>query len=222
MVEWVINGVINEGWDSRSSTFENAVDFPAGDRAELVLVAAHLVVVVRVLLQPADELQIMRDDHQLELLRGLVEFDQGGQLFCQVVDVLAVQVGSRLVQGKHAGAGGEDLGQGHADDDGGQHLLAHRAAALHLELDHLVCLLVHHDGVLVVLALAGVQVDLGVNLDVVDVVAVVHCFPDVLDDPVDLVHLIVVQAGDGGLHRSAILLDVSVHAFQLLQLCLLH
>ena len=96
-----------------------------GNHAKFMLVSANLVVVVGVFLQLADEFEIMGDDYELELLRSLVHFNESGKFLGEVVDMGAVEVGGRLVEGEHAGGAGEDLGQRHADYDGGQHLLAH-------------------------------------------------------------------------------------------------
>ena len=68
----------------------------------------------------------MGDDYNLELLRNLVDLNESGKSLGEVVDMGAAEVGGRLVEGQHAGGVvGEDLGQRHADDEGGQHLLAH-------------------------------------------------------------------------------------------------
>ena len=95
------------------------------NHAKFLLVSANLVVVVGIFLQLADEFEIMGDDYELELPIIQVHLNEPGKFLGEVVDMGAVEVGGRFVEGEHAGGVGEDLGQRNADDDGGQHLLAH-------------------------------------------------------------------------------------------------
>jgi hypothetical protein len=105
-----------------------------------------------------------------------------------------VQVGGGLVEGQDVRGGREGLGEGHADDDGGQHLLPHGTPALHL---YILSVLLHDNTVAI--ATVAFLCD-RVDLDELDILAVVDLLPDIVEDLVDLVHLLVVELVDSSLH----------------------
>ncbi|GKT91599.1 hypothetical protein Ct61P_09449 [Colletotrichum tofieldiae] len=169
---------------------------PDAEEAVAKVAAAHV----------AQELLVVGDDDELEVALGLAGLDDGVQALGEALDVVLVEVGCRLVEGDEAAVDAEALGEGEADDDAGEHLLARRAAAAHVHLR----VLLDHAYTVVVRAPARRRVlVVGADEDRVNVGALVRALPQLAGDAVDLLHLQAVVPHDGRVQGR----DVSAQVF---------
>mmetsp|Transcript_25028 Transcript_25028/g.47052 ORF Transcript_25028/g.47052 Transcript_25028/m.47052 type:complete len:535 (-) Transcript_25028:546-2150(-) len=116
--------------------------------------------------------------------------------------VVVVEVRRRLVEGEDAAGDAEGLGEGEADDDGGEDALPGGAPAAHVHLGGALA----HDHPIVVAA--GGLSSVGDDADVRDVRALVSERPEFLDDFVDVLDLDGVVAEQGAIDGVVVLFKV--------------
>mmetsp|Transcript_13480 Transcript_13480/g.34566 ORF Transcript_13480/g.34566 Transcript_13480/m.34566 type:complete len:311 (-) Transcript_13480:1131-2063(-) len=165
--------------------------------------------VVAGVLGAADELHkllVMRDDDKLEVRLVAPTLDDLIERSSERLDVGTVEVRRRLVEGEDAAVDAERLGERQPDHERGEHLLARRAAAAHVE--HRVALL-HHDSVrLLASAVGRLAVVLSLDLDAIDVGALVRLVPQLSDRLVDIRHLGLVELHQRRVERLVVPVEV--------------
>mmetsp|Transcript_31054 Transcript_31054/g.101477 ORF Transcript_31054/g.101477 Transcript_31054/m.101477 type:complete len:799 (+) Transcript_31054:193-2589(+) len=175
--------------------------------ARRLLGDAVVVVAVARSAEALDELLVVRDDDELEVLLLLAVLDHLVQRGGEGLGVGRVEVGRRLVERQDAAVDAKRLGEGEPDDEAGEHLLPRGAAAAHVEQ---VVTLAHHHAVRVLArARVGVPLVLGLDLDPVDVGALVGLVPQLLGRAVDLLHLCLVEADQRAVERLVVAVEVA-------------
>mmetsp|Transcript_57895 Transcript_57895/g.135953 ORF Transcript_57895/g.135953 Transcript_57895/m.135953 type:complete len:215 (+) Transcript_57895:308-952(+) len=162
----------------------------------------------------------MRNDHQLEarvLLLALVDNPRQG--FSEPFHVPLIEVRGGLVEGEDAAVVAEGLSERHPDHQRRQHLLSSRAAPSHVELCQMP--VPHHQPV-VMRALVPCVLQVSLDLDRVDVVALVRHLPDLFHKLVDLFHLDLVVPHQRLIQGEVVLLKVLLSTLGRLQFDALH
>mmetsp|Transcript_10613 Transcript_10613/g.34835 ORF Transcript_10613/g.34835 Transcript_10613/m.34835 type:complete len:492 (+) Transcript_10613:211-1686(+) len=173
-----------------------------------VFADAPVVLAKLALAEAFGELEVVRDDDQLEVglpASRLHDFREG---VGERVGVWGVEVGGGLVEGQDAAVQAKGFCQGEADDEAREYFLAGGASASHLEL----CIAAAHDDAVVVgppahLAARALVANDG---DGFDVLPAVRLLPELLDDFVDFRHLGAVKRHERLVERGVVLVEVGV------------